>query len=174
MQRIDTATAVPDLHGLGKKGFRNGNKALGIQATQLDADFFNALQEEIANVVEGAGIALNPVVNTQLLAALNALWQRKYTRDWFTVTGSRSFGAVYTNSTGEDIDVSIIDMTVGAPTYIYSRANSSLPWKVVAGNSTDTNYGWLNFCYARINPNHQYYVQGSGGGLQLWSENRKV
>lgn len=73
MRRIDTPTAAEDLFGPGKDGFRDGNPALAILATRLNAAFFNAIQEEIAGVVEGAGLALNPGDNTQLLAALRKL-----------------------------------------------------------------------------------------------------
>ncbi|MDP2153794.1 MAG: hypothetical protein Q8J66_09075 [Methylotenera sp.] len=72
MKRIDTSTRAVDLHGAGKDGYKDGNKALGIPATDLNASTLNALQEEIANVIEGdgTGTALNPADNTQLLQAI--------------------------------------------------------------------------------------------------------
>ncbi|MCF7963963.1 MAG: hypothetical protein K9L79_00320 [Methylobacter tundripaludum] len=70
MQRIDTATKFIDLFGAGKHGFRDGNKALGIAATQVNADLFNNVQEEICRVVEAAGITLDKTVFNQLLLAL--------------------------------------------------------------------------------------------------------
>lgn len=73
MDRIDTATKAVDLHGAGKHGFKDGDLALGISPTDLDADWFNAVQEEIANVIEGAGIVLNGAVRTQLSQAINAI-----------------------------------------------------------------------------------------------------
>lgn len=72
MRRIDTDTAVPDLFGPGKPGFRDGNKALGIPATDLNAGFFNALQEEISAVIESEGIDLDDGDNGQLLEAIQA------------------------------------------------------------------------------------------------------
>jgi hypothetical protein len=42
--------------------------------TVVDDDFMNALQEELCAVVEGGGIALVKGTNTQLLAALHALF----------------------------------------------------------------------------------------------------
>lgn len=74
MQRIDTTTKAVDLFGSGKHGFQDGNPALGVAATQLNAALFNNVQEEIARVVEAAGIALDGGVYTQLLAALTAGW----------------------------------------------------------------------------------------------------
>jgi hypothetical protein len=73
MQRIDTSTKATDLFGSGKHGFRDGDPVAGTPATRLNAAWFNALQEEVANVVEGAGIALDPSSRTQLLAAIGAL-----------------------------------------------------------------------------------------------------
>ncbi|WP_052494006.1 hypothetical protein [Nitrosospira sp. NpAV] len=70
MQRIDTATKAVDLFGAGKHGFKDGNQSLGIAPTDLNAAIFNAIQEEIANVIEGAGMALDPGSRTQLKEAL--------------------------------------------------------------------------------------------------------
>jgi hypothetical protein len=73
MERINTTTAVPDLFGAGKKGFRDGDKSLGVQATNFSAAWANIIQEEIANVVEAAGITLSGADRTQLLQAIEAL-----------------------------------------------------------------------------------------------------
>lgn len=80
MRRIDTPTAAEDLFGPGKDGFRDGNPALAILATRLNAAFFNAMQEEIAGVVEGAGLALNPADNTQLFQAIQLLGGKVLTK----------------------------------------------------------------------------------------------
>lgn len=73
MRRINTPNKVVDKFGAGKHGYKNGNKALGIIATELEADWFDSVQEEIANVIEGSGAALNPADNTQLLTAVQSL-----------------------------------------------------------------------------------------------------
>jgi hypothetical protein len=74
MKRIDTSTRFADLFGSGKHGFRDGDRATSVLATQLNASWCNALQEELANVIEAAGITLNGSLFNQLLAALNAGW----------------------------------------------------------------------------------------------------
>lgn len=79
MKRIDTPTAVADLNGLGKAGFRRSDLVAGIAATQFNPDWANNVQEEIANAIEGAGIALNGGSKTQLLAAINALVLGRFT-----------------------------------------------------------------------------------------------
>lgn len=75
MRRIDTPTAAQDLFGPGKHGFRNGDPANAVLATRLNAEHFNAVQEEIAGVIEGSGTALNPADNGQLFTAIKSLFR---------------------------------------------------------------------------------------------------
>lgn len=73
MHRIDYEGAKADVHGAGKPGFTVGNPVAGEQASKLGADWPNAVQEEICNAVEGAGLALDKMDNTQLWQALQAV-----------------------------------------------------------------------------------------------------
>lgn len=73
MRRIDTATKAVDLFGAGKHGFKDGDPALAILATKLNAAFFNSAQEELANLIELSGQALNSADNTQLYQAVQLL-----------------------------------------------------------------------------------------------------
>ncbi|MGE4670079.1 phage tail protein [Yersinia enterocolitica] len=73
MHRIDTPTAQVDKFGAGKNGFTRGNPQTGVPATALDDDYFDAVQEELAGVVEAAGFALNKANRAQLLAAIQHL-----------------------------------------------------------------------------------------------------
>jgi hypothetical protein len=73
MQRISTPTRFIDKFGPGKDGFTDGNPATGLSTTQLEAIWFDSEQEEIANVIEFAGIPLNPADHTQLWQAINAI-----------------------------------------------------------------------------------------------------
>ena len=70
MHRIDTSTAQKDKFGAGKNGFTRGNPQTGTPATDLDDDYFDMLQEELAGVVEASGIALDKTKRNQLLEAL--------------------------------------------------------------------------------------------------------
>lgn len=76
MDRINTSTKAVNLFGAGKHGFTNGVPGTAAMPTAFDAAWFNAVQEEISNVVEGAGLALNPLDNTQLLQAVRATISR--------------------------------------------------------------------------------------------------
>lgn len=75
MHRIDTATKAAHLFGAGKHGYKDGDKANGIPATDLDAAIFNALQEEIVGVIEGQGIVLEKGDHTQLRQAITQMIQ---------------------------------------------------------------------------------------------------
>ncbi|MDT3545622.1 hypothetical protein [Cronobacter sakazakii] len=77
MHRIDTPTAQPDKFGPGKNGFTGGNPQTGQLPTALDQDFFDALQEEIARVVEGAGLELDKQNHGQMLVALGMMFASK-------------------------------------------------------------------------------------------------
>ncbi|OWF77952.1 hypothetical protein B4900_14915 [Yersinia rohdei] len=76
MHRIDTPTAQTDKFGVGKNGFTRGNPQTGVPATALDDDYFDAIQEEVAGVVEATGVALDKSNRTQLLTALKKLFLR--------------------------------------------------------------------------------------------------
>ncbi len=73
MERINGSAVATDLFGAGKDGFRDGNKALGVAATVVNAEFLNSLQEEIANVIEAQGIALDVGDKTQLKQAIERM-----------------------------------------------------------------------------------------------------
>lgn len=74
MHRIDTPTAQTDKFGEGKNGFTRGNPQTGVPATALDDDYFDAIQEEIAGVIEVAGVVLNKGNRAQLIMALKKLF----------------------------------------------------------------------------------------------------
>lgn len=77
MFRIDHATAAAALPADDPTGtpgyFTKGNPATGTLATRVTANFLNSVQEEICNVIVGAGIALAKATKNQLLAAINVL-----------------------------------------------------------------------------------------------------
>ena len=72
MDRIDTPSAGADVNGPGKRGFIDENLPNGIAATSFSARWCNNLQEEIANLIEDAGIALDGTQQSQLLSAIDA------------------------------------------------------------------------------------------------------
>lgn len=78
MFRIDGPGAVGELpvarEGVNAPGFFGpGNPATGQMSTRVTYEWLNAVQEEIAAVITGAGIELSKENNAQLLAALGKL-----------------------------------------------------------------------------------------------------
>ena len=74
MHRIDTPTAQKDKFGAGKNGFTRGNPQTGVPATDLDDDYFDAIQEELAGLVEAGGLTLDKTDRGQVLKALKSLF----------------------------------------------------------------------------------------------------
>lgn len=93
MQRISTLTKALDLFGLGKHGFKNGDLATGILPTDLDAAWFNGIQEEVVAVIEAAGIAPSGASLAQLLLALRSagVFQTQATNDSSTKVATTAF-----------------------------------------------------------------------------------
>jgi hypothetical protein len=68
MHKIDGIDATPD------RRFQDPNPAGGILGTVVTAKWLDAVQEELANLVEGAGLTLSDVDNGQVLQAVTALY----------------------------------------------------------------------------------------------------
>lgn len=65
MHRIDTSTATPD------NRFTEGDPAIPVAATVVSASWLNAVQEELAAVITGAGLELDKADNAQLRQAIS-------------------------------------------------------------------------------------------------------
>ncbi|RVU74729.1 gp53-like domain-containing protein [Pantoea dispersa] len=121
MHRIDTSTAQVDKFGSGKNGFTGGNPQTGELPTALDENFFDSVQEEICNVIEGAGIALAKGTRNQLLSALKLL-PRLSNLAFYTDTGAAN--AIVISSTpaitalvdGQAFDIACAAANTGAVT----------------------------------------------------------
>lgn len=79
MRRISTPTRELNKFGPGRDGFTDGDPIAGRVSTDLEADWFDALQEEVAAVAEYGGVALNPSDNTQLLQGILRIIAEKLT-----------------------------------------------------------------------------------------------
>jgi hypothetical protein len=79
MHRVDNSTAVPAIPVPAAVGpnpnhyFTKGNPGAGIPATIVDDDWANAIQEEIAYVIEQNGIVLDKTSRTQLKTAIQRM-----------------------------------------------------------------------------------------------------
>lgn len=82
MHRIDGAGATVT----GQ--WTEGNPSTGVPATEITADFMNAVQNELENViVTGAGATLSKPNNAQLLAAILTIISNNLVLPTFTVSG---------------------------------------------------------------------------------------
>lgn len=81
MHRIDSATARENANGDGKTGFHDNADLPNQDATYFTPEWSNALQEEIANVIEGLELTLDKSDNGQLLKALvQQFGEKRYLR----------------------------------------------------------------------------------------------
>lgn len=67
MQRINTQDNL----------FHDGDPFNNVQGTAVTAAFLNAVQEELASLIEAAGLVLNPAASNQLLQGIVALFASK-------------------------------------------------------------------------------------------------
>lgn len=79
MHRIDSSGAVAVLPAPAAVGstvgyWSNGDPVGGIQATQLDQDWFNSVQEELVGIVVAAGLTPDKTNRAQVLTALRTLF----------------------------------------------------------------------------------------------------
>lgn len=81
MQKIGASTA--SANALGE--FTEGNPGAGIAATLLKAAWLNAVQRELVNLVEGAGLTLSAADDSQILKAIQAIQANANT--WIKLSG---------------------------------------------------------------------------------------
>jgi phage-related tail fiber protein len=77
MRRIDTPNREVDLFGPGKDGFRNGNLALGVAPTEFNAEWVNAVQEELMSVIEAADLVPDGGDLSQARKAIGILLRKR-------------------------------------------------------------------------------------------------
>ncbi|MBI1383055.1 MAG: hypothetical protein GC161_18445 [Planctomycetaceae bacterium] len=135
--------------------FTPGNPGGGVPATKMTAAWCNALQFELKNAIEGAGLSLDKPDNTQLLQAIQALtgaktakdacmngafdvWQRgvtfactdawRYTADRWRARADGTGGAG--TATVSQVATTVGDLPVGARYFL--RFNQTNPASVAA------------------------------------------
>ncbi|MBH3002278.1 phage tail protein [Serratia ureilytica] len=69
MRKVGSTTDTADANG----EYTNGNVAQGIPPTIINAEMLNTFQRELVNIVEGAGISLDPSNDSQVLEAVRKL-----------------------------------------------------------------------------------------------------
>lgn len=117
MDRINSQNKAVDLWGAGKHGWRDGNIGVGVLPTAINAAFLNGIQEELASVIEAAGIVLDANSRTQLFQALFKLTPGRLVR---TLVYYRVAGVQNVSINGA------AGTTVGAGNYVPSALAASI------------------------------------------------
>ena len=102
MHRIDVpsaSTSLPAPRAYGTPGyFQEGNPLTGVDATIVDEDWTNAVQEELVAIVLAAGIALDKTNRAQVLAAIRSLIAASHGLTAFWGTGNFTVPGVVSNA----------------------------------------------------------------------------
>jgi len=69
MQKIGDSTSTAN----GAKEFTNGQPGTGVDATVITAEWLNAIQRELVNLVLGGGLTIVPGDDSQVLTAIQAI-----------------------------------------------------------------------------------------------------
>ncbi|WP_339457169.1 hypothetical protein [Pseudomonas sp. EA_65y_Pfl1_P120] len=116
MQKIGDSTSTAN--GAGE--FTSGQPGSGIDSTMIMAAWLNAVQRELVNVVLGAGEALNPADDAQVLKAIKTLQELATT--WEKISGKPTtiggYGitdALTKTETGTAIQKAIADLVASSP-----------------------------------------------------------
>lgn len=142
MQRITTSTKAADLFGAGKDGFKNGDLENGILPTDFNAAWCNLVQEELANIVEGAGLVLSGASYTQVRQAVKRLFGGNVTTvnfaaSPFAVTPDHA-GLILVDATAGNvvIDLPAVNVIAAKLDYRFVRADATA--NTVTGNCDGT------------------------------------
>jgi len=154
VHRIDTTTKFTDLFGVGKHGFRDGNKALVIAATAFNAAWANSVQEELANTIEGYGGVLDAANNAQFFGVIKAAKQLNFV----AITSSGNFATPANITTATVFEITLVGGGGGGGA---SSSNT-----VGSGGGAG---GAVSFLVSGLLPNTNYAVviggAGAGGGV---------
>lgn len=99
MQRVTARNAVPVLPPPSEEGvtgyFSDGDESLGVDGTYVPATWTNGIQEEVASVIEAAGMVLDAKDNAQLLTALQKLFAAADRISWKVIVDTPTTLAGY-------------------------------------------------------------------------------
>lgn len=144
MHRIDVpsaSTSLPAPRAYGTPGyFQEGNPLTGVDATIVDEDWTNAVQEELVAIVLAAGMSLDKTNRAQVLAAIRSLIAASHGLVAFWGTGNFT---VPTGITAVDVELwgdgagsfasygSRRSGGGGAGGYVRRRITGSTPFQVI-------------------------------------------
>jgi hypothetical protein len=177
MHRIDVPSAIPALPTPKQPGtpgyYTDGDPTTGLQATIVSDDWCNAVQEEIAYVVEQSGLVLSKTDRTQLYQAIGRLTRIRLTAPatWYISPTGNDNNNGLTQATAwqtitkgynyirDHVDVAGFQTTLQLANGTYAAATCSFPVigpaPIILGNAADASQVIVN------NPN--------GPALVVWN-----
>lgn len=106
MQKIGNITPTADANG----EWTNGNVAAGTPPTLMEAAWFNTIQRELAAMVQGGGLTLDPVNDQQVLVALKNI----FLQSGNNLSEIKTAGASAQNSAKINLNLQAFNTTSGA------------------------------------------------------------
>ncbi|MEX2450374.1 MAG: hypothetical protein WD407_05910 [Rhodospirillales bacterium] len=164
MYRVDNATSSETLPASTDPGpnpdgyFTGGDPQSAIPATKVPAEWLNMLQEELANVITGAGVTLDKANRTQLRTAIANM-----------IAGS-AHAVVLQDVTfeGTVADGDVVLWDSGNTRFAKATADGTANDKAVGiANVTDSEvivFGETPALFAGLTPGGRYYLHGSTAG----------
>jgi phage-related tail fiber protein len=134
MDFIQTSNKQTDKFGSGKHGFKPGNPGTGELATFLSNEWCDTVQQEIVNVVEGAGLTPTVGVRNQMYLAIQAMIYAAVVQDYkasarYTTTANITLSGLGTQAGGDwpsaltaNDRIFVKDQTTGSQNGIYVAA----------------------------------------------------
>lgn len=136
MQRVSHLTRKLNLFGAGKPGYTDGSPGVEVP-TVLDSAATNAIQEELASIVELAGAALNPASYRQAYDAIISIVGGAFAS--FRTAEQHWLARQFFDST----DATLAALEV-SKTAADDSAHPAIPWKLVgACNTSGAGYARL-------------------------------
>jgi hypothetical protein len=183
MHRIDDPSAAPTLPAPNQPGtpgyYTEGSPTTGQQATIVSADWANAVQEELAYVVEQSGLTLSKTDRTQLYQAIARLTRQRLTANtifyisstgsdnndglttatpWGTITHAYNFIRDRIDGNGYSVTIQLMDGTHQPATCVFPSVSVT---PIINGNASDPSRVIVN------NPSGPAIGALMGGGVQV-------
>lgn len=171
MDFIQTANKQVDKFGVGKHGFSAGNPAGGVLATLLSNSWCDGVQQELINVIEGAGIAPNGAVLNQVKQAVKRLFGgnvRTITAAGPTALTADDAGLVMIDATANNVAITLpaVNVVTGAPIFFqFIRLDATANTVTVSRAGADTfSGGATSFTLSGLND----YRSVGGDSVSKW------
>ena len=159
MQRVSHITQATDLFGSGKHGYQSGEVATQRPGTVVTPGAMNALQEEIANVVEANGFVLNASLFTQLLLSIRIMLASFGIQNHVPRTAAAAYsGNFYDAVYGDTDDLHVI---VGDSSGAIQTSPDGVTWTARTAGSS-----YAGAFYAATYGGGVFVISGSTGEIQ--------